>query len=108
MTQKQDNGNHAATPGPWHRAPLGSFRIYGPANMGRQSGPIAEALGVSSPHIQRANARLIAATPSLLSALTALLDDVEEYGLKHPEADSRFEPESAEEARAAIAKAKGD
>ena len=51
------------------------------------------------------NARLIAAAPEMAEALRALLDDVDGYGLKHPEANSRFEPESAENARAALRKA---
>lgn len=57
------------TPGPWIEGRLGNFRIYGPPNIGRESGPIAESLPVNDTEKQRANARLIAAAPELLEAL---------------------------------------
>ena len=51
-----------------------------------------------------ANAQLYLAAPDLLAASKALLEDVDSYGLVHPEG-GRFEPETAQAPRAAIAKA---
>ena len=51
-------------------------------------------------------ATLLAAAPDLLAALEAILDDVEGYGLAHPEG-GRFECDHNDIARAAIARAKG-
>jgi len=53
-----------------------------------------------------ANAALLAAAPDLLEALEAILNDVEGYGLAHPEG-GRFECDHNDIARAVIRRAKG-
>lgn len=49
---------------------------------------------------------LLASAPCLLAALEAILDDVQGYGLAHPEG-GRFECDHNDAARAAIANARG-
>lgn len=69
----------AATAGPWIEGQPGNFRIYGPANMGRQSGPLFEGLGVNDNEILRANVSFIAHTrqdiPALITWIEALEDE---------------------------------
>ena len=61
------------TPGPWSDGQPANFRVYGPPNHGRESGPIAIALGISNLETQRANAKLIASAPSLKALNAELL-----------------------------------
>lgn len=86
------------TPGPWH-VELGGF-VYSKtkkvADVGLNGGYFASR--ISAEPERTANARLIAAAPELLEALEALLADHEKY-CEH----GSFE--SADAARAAIAKA---
>lgn len=45
---------------------------------------------------------LVSMNAAMRALLERLVADVESYGLKHPEADARFEPESAIDARALL------
>lgn len=65
----------APTPGPWREGVSGNFRIYGPGNMGRQSGIIAEAYPIDNADIQRANVRLIANAPETAAERDRLVKD---------------------------------
>ena len=67
----------AATAGPWIEGQPGNFRIYGPANMGRQSGPLFEGLGVNDNEILRANVSFVAHTRQDIPALVAYIGRLE-------------------------------
>ena len=93
------------TPGPWHQARFTNMghdhtlaTVVGPDNE-----PIAHTFSISRSHEERlANARSIAALPDLLAACEGLVDWVdpnEAMGGLHRQID---------DARAAIAKAKGE
>ena len=101
----------AHTPGPWIEGQPGNFRVYGPAGLGRESGPIAEALPINLPLTQRDNARLIAAAPDLLEALEAAIECgmVPQSSVSDGGASRHVKQvQVADQIRAAIAKAKGD
>ena len=98
---KQDNGNHAATPGPWFARNTHINGMEGQRNIDTADGrqicwttrgwQVKEAL---------ANARLIASAPTLLEALEALVEDL----LENQGIDAEAIAKHA--ARAAIAKAR--
>ena len=96
---KQDNGNHAATPGPWiYRSPT----EYDNPHIGwcidsPDSELVAE---VKITATVEANARLIAAAPELLEALEAIVDRMGQGFVPTRKLLTR--------GRDAIAKAKGD
>ena len=99
---KQDNGNHAATPGPWLIRPENPETVEIPGNGGR----VFAAYGGTE-----ANAQLIATAPELLKALEILLSETVTALTKHfaqPRHDMIEDVPSVARARAAIAKAKGD
>jgi len=75
----------AATKGPWIEGQPGNFRIYGPANMGRQSGPLVEGLGVNDNEILRANVSFIAHARQDIPALIAYIKALEarKWDVKH-------------------------
>lgn len=81
------------TPGPWRIGDAG-FTVFGPPKPGALPETIA-------PVKNRANARLIAAAPDLLTAVEALLDC-------EPALLSAKERKAYAIARAAIAKARGE
>lgn len=102
------------TPGPWEFEPSGIFFAVRPTAKGNRYGVcrvsprLKPELGLSAADEGRANARLIAAAPDLLRALDQL-------AIRATEALMRLDPDNAgmwhamtEEARAALAKAKGD
>lgn len=78
----QPSSTVAPTPGPWREGVSGNFRIYGPGNMGRQSGPIAEAWPINNADIQRANCRLIAAAPETAAERDRLQLEIEQCHAK--------------------------
>ena len=91
----------AHTPGPWDVEPKGSRHFVDGAD-GLTVAYIDRA-GVRERIEIEANARLIAAAPTLLEALEAVLPDLEHYVATHgPGPDNRLAI-----ARAAIAKARG-
>ena len=85
------------TPGPWHKK---GSRVYHQSNPGGLKTDIAECFrDVGGPLPCEANARLMAAAPDLLAALEAVMACNKELGaISRP---------IGNEARAAIAKAKG-
>lgn len=94
------------TPGPWDVDEGDKSTIYelDAAN------PIAEVFSDRSAEENEANARLIAAAPELLDALTALLDEAEDVFVCMADAtgiDRHNLPPQFAAARAAIAKAEG-
>jgi hypothetical protein len=98
------------TPGPWHNIHnCQSWSILGPDRLGRDgvtSSPVA-VIVKSSPEA-KANARLIAAAPELLEALTRAIEHSGYLisGPTHPDvAEDEGEPRWLAHARAAIAKA---
>ena len=58
------------TPGPWREGQDGNTRVYGPDGMGALSGLVAS-------FCRRADARLIAAAPTLAADTLRLLDEIE-------------------------------
>ena len=93
------------TPGPWD-VDEGDFGIY----QIETSDQIAEVFSHHPPEELEANARLIAAAPELLGALTALLDEAEDVFVCMADAtgiDRHNLPPPYLAARAAIAKAEG-
>lgn len=58
------------TPGPWVEGQEGNARVYGPDGMGAHSGLVAS-------FCRRADARLIAAAPTLAVNTLPLLDEIE-------------------------------
>ena len=100
---KQDNGNHAATPGPWDvfviaSAAGQSFRIF------KDGAPAVDIAHIPMEWAGNgANARLIAAAPELLEALELFLRQAwsKENGLFN------IPGSVLKTAQAAIAKAKG-
>ena len=80
----------AATKGPWIEGQPGNFRVYGPANMGRQSGPLLEIqiLGVSDPEIEGANRAFIAHARQDIPALIARIEALEaqKWDVQHTDA----------------------
>ena len=128
MTQKPDNGNHAATPGPWRIGyddgsgsppkdwppytiqSVATGEMIVDATSGENEDMKSWELGV----LTAEDARLIAAAPELLTQLQQFVDIVEiakreEWRNAAGELACR-EPwiSLAKEAGAAIAKAKGD
>lgn len=67
----------AATKGPWIEGQPGNFRVYGPANMGRQSGPLIEGLGVNDNEILRANISFVAHARQDIPALITYIRSLE-------------------------------
>ncbi len=100
-----DNGNHAATPGPWaieYDGPSLPIITAPAATSARKimTDVIAHAKGDNA----EANARLIAAAPELLEALEVALIYLEHAGdgaVRYPEDDK-----AEQQARAALAKAR--
>ncbi len=107
---KQDNGNHAATPGPWvfkkqtfHNASFGGENT-GEAVTHAGSVKIGE-LEIIDPRLSEADARLIAAAPELLEALESLVPAVAVSEINAGQKGFKAEWVAA---RAIVAKAKGD
>ena len=106
---KQDNGNHAATPGPWldgkpnltegPSTESGSHVIYS------DNREIARVYGDKDLPV-KANARLIAAAPELLEALEQLAVLGEEGMKPDPTEWITFHDKVAQIARAALDKAR--
>ena len=95
------------TPGPWryaeYFAPDGTslgLSVY----AGRQE--VSRLPGIS--RLDYDNAQLLASAPALLAALRALYEDVERFGLHHPDGGSNFWSLASVAARDALAKATGD
>jgi hypothetical protein len=101
------------TPGPWITRWDGLVGIKVPSSRGRMMFhdiawtvlPKRDSEGhiigyEEQKEIREANARLIAASPELLAALESLMDDAEDTG--------EFSYPAMSQARAAIAKAKGE
>ena len=105
MAQKQDNGNHAATPGPWKlRPPVECDNPHIEFWVDAGEGvPIAD---IKVNANTEANARLIAAAPELLEALeviTTLVEDIIIHGEVGPYSGDK---PRITKARAALAKAR--
>lgn len=83
------------TPGPWHTDAGQSFYVFAHGSLMEQAG-VNNGPFVCNASTQ-ANARLIAAAPELLDALAALLEDQRDAS-----------PPVLAQARAAIAKARGE
>jgi hypothetical protein len=85
----------AATEAPWIEGQPGNFRIYGPPNKGRQSGPIAEALSVDDlRYFQRANTHFIAHARQDIPELIAYIEALKlqrEITLHHLQADGALD-----------------
>ncbi len=93
------NAQH--TPGPWNKVTNSSGRTYRVEGCGETvaSFPI---MGTSiDVQENEANARLIAAAPELLQAITQIINDL-------PQRRDWLDPALEQYARAAIAKAKGE
>jgi hypothetical protein len=90
------------TPGPWgYEKYCGTVRVF--YDIGRGTRPICKLIGED----EEANAHLIAAAPELLEALQSLTLYVEQLETVVYAPDDAGTHESVENARAAIAKAKG-
>ena len=100
------------TPAPWLRSRSGNqFQIVAGSDLNGEPNELIATVHPAAITIDRepcdetrANARLVASAPDLLSALEALLHSAESL---HASCD-HSEPKSFEIARAAIAKAKGE
>ena len=90
----------AATKGPWIEGQPGNFRVYGPANMGRQSGPLLEIqiLGVSDPEIEGANRAFVAHARQDIPALIAWVEKLEAV-VEAARGRDKYHPLSSGEAR---------
>ena len=126
MTMNDDNGNHAATPGPWYcddtldLIPGGSIAVTNAPTDAPSRIVIAEiwkaddafAGKATDEPISKANARLIAAAPELLEALKDMVSNSHDLIALAwdvaPKDVREWDKESLRKARAAIAKAKGD
>ena len=64
------------TPGPWKVANNSRSVLAGPVKINQQAGPAAQCAAVEAKNefTLRANARLIAAAPEMLEALTELVE----------------------------------
>lgn len=88
------------TPGPWR---VIEDRVPGALEIYAEEKAIAELWRRSSTQEEMANARLIAAAPKLLKALEKMLRCFSDYDGTHGD----LENSATDEARAAIAKARG-
>ena len=101
MTTKQ-----AQTPGPWkYQKPRGhqhaidrKYEVIAPLNGGEEIVIVGEHTGVDC--LKESDARLIAAAPDLLAALTQMV--------RYDDLPTAEQQPAVERARAAIAKAKGE
>ena len=116
---KQDNGNHAATPGPWYAwLPLGADEgcreirtEEGRTHGGYHGTTVAHTVGLNDDGIDKANASRLAAAPELLEALERVRQAClfsEDDGQIGVTADPHIDERLFNEICAAIAKAKGD
>ena len=97
------------TPGSWHcLAVEGGYLITAPTLSWRKIASVPERKATSAEDY--ANAHLIAAAPALLAALEAVLGDAEGFARTHGAGDgaTRRIHERCDQARAAIAQAKGE
>jgi hypothetical protein len=92
------------TPGPWEYHE--ELMVVHASDCSPEIGHLFEA--ASDHPMAIANARLIAAAPQLLEALTELANEVEEMELVNTPDGHYLNPDSVVRARAAIAKAKGE
>lgn len=93
------------TPGPWLTTE--STEHWGRVNVTVQAAFTANEIATAwqgTTDVNRANARLIAAAPDLLEALELMLDRFRDTEGSH----GQWEEEATENARAAIAKARGE
>lgn len=101
------------TPGPWRAGIAGNHRVYGPDGT-EHAGLIAQVFSTGLPNtsgVARANANLIAAAPDLLAALEAAYDALSDMAKRAPELGITLGDDDLKaiaQARAAIAKAKGE
>lgn len=104
---KQDNDNHAATPGPWRvstwNAMQGSLQDEHEAAFIVKTEKVVSRFGELE-----ANAQLIAAAPALLEALEHCVNVLAEHDRKPGDDLDGFMLGALDKARTAIAKAKGD
>ena len=94
------------TPGPWAYRPSNSGHFI--AGAGANSGYLAEVRHCRTNQDVKADARLIAAAPELLEALTDAVIDFDNWAAHEDNYPHEHLVVWAEKARAAIAKAKGE